>query len=209
MRSSGAGAFCAHAQRLPLLQPAVRNSKSKKQLIEDYARTRHLERAGPREIQVITEELRGHFGSQDNLSPSYVANVLRRSGVSVNFDDRYVDPAMEEPYAGRLKGLLRFSNFEKAETSLQKLDTVYREYRAVSDRIGTGLVRSLVIKGRERAASMAANPRVSPEKRREKGEIAHWFKVWLDVPDLFFDWLELRKKSKDFQELFGRDGMPQ
>jgi hypothetical protein len=53
---------------------------------------------------------------------------------------------------------------------------------------------------------VASNPRVSPEKRREKQEIGRWFRVWLEVSDLFFDWLELRKRSEDFQKLFGRDG---
>jgi len=55
---------------------------------------------------------------------------------------------------------------------------------------------------------VANNPRISPEKRREKTEIARWFQVWLEVSDLFFDWLELRKQSEEFQRLFGHDGHP-
>ncbi len=113
---------------------------------------------------------------------------------------------MEEPYASRLNGVLGFSDLEHAEASLSKLDAIYREYRAVSDRVGTGLVRSLALRGKQRAESLAANPRISPEKRREKQEISRWFKVWLEVSDLFFDWLELRKRSEDFQKIFVRDG---
>jgi len=88
---------------------------------------------------------------------------------------------------------------------LHKLDDAYREYRLVSDREGTSFVRTLVIKGRQRAESLARNPRVSLEKRREKEEIAYWFKLWLDLPDLFFDWLELRKQSKEFQRLISNN----
>jgi hypothetical protein len=120
----------------------------------------------------------------------------------VDYDDRYVDPLMEEPYASRLEGALQFRDLESAEASLQKLDAIYREYRNASDRVGTTLVRSLVLKGRQRAESLAANSRVSPEKRREKQEIANWFRVWLETSDLFFDWLELRKESEEFQRLF-------
>jgi hypothetical protein len=54
-----------------------------------------------------------------------------------------------------------------------------------------------------RAGSLAANPRVSPEKRAEKREIATWFGIWLETPELFFDWLELRKASEEFRRLFG------
>jgi len=58
----------------------------------------------------------------------------------------------------------------------------------------------------KRAASLGASPRVSPEKRREKQEIAAWFRVWLETPDLFFDWLELRKHSEEFQRMFAEGG---
>ena len=49
---------------------------------------------------------------------------------------------------------------------------------------------------------MAANDRLGPVKRSEKREIAKWFKVWLDVPDLFYDWLEVRQKSREFRRMF-------
>jgi hypothetical protein len=42
---------------------------------------------------------------------------------------------------------------------------------------------------------------VSPDKRAEKQEIATWFRIWLETPDLFFDWLELRKASEEFRGL--------
>ncbi len=170
-----------------------------------------MEQAGAQEIRAIQAELCRHLGPHRKTSPSYIANVLREAGTRVEypgyFDDRYVDPLMEEPYASRLKGLLQFRNLQSAETALQKLDAVYREYRGASDRVGTSLIRSIVLKGKQRAANLATNPRVSPEKRQEKQEIANWFRVWLEVPDLFFDWLEVRKRSEEFQRLFaGHDG---
>jgi len=95
--------------------------------------------------------------------------------------------------------MLQFHDLESAEEAIRKLDVAYREYLSASDRRGAALVRSLVIKGKQRAASLARNPRVSARKRREKEEIASWFRVWLEAPDLFFDWLELRQQSDEFQ----------
>lgn len=86
--------------------------------------------------------------------------------------------------------------------SLARLDGVYREYREVSDRRGTSLVRELVLKGKQRAESIAANSRINSEKRMEKQEIAEWFRVWLEVPDLFFDWVKIRQDSEDFRRRF-------
>lgn len=100
------------------------------------------------------------------------------------------------------KGLLTLGNLDSALTSLQKVDALYRQYREVSDRIGTSLARGLVGKGEHRARSMAANTRLSKEKRREKQEIAKCFKVWLEVPDLFYDWWEMRQNSREFQKMF-------
>ena len=115
---------------------------------------------------------------------------------------------MEEPYASRLAGVLQFRDFATAEASLQKLDALYRGYREVADRVGTSLVRELVLKGKQRAESLATGARVRPEKRREKKEIANWFHVWLETPDLFFDWLELRKRSEEFLQLFPNHSHP-
>ena len=30
-------------------------------------------------------------------------------------------------------------------------------------------------------------------------EIANWFRIWLETPDAFFDWLDVRKQSPDFR----------
>ncbi len=180
------------------------NTKSKKQFILEHRHAQGLERVGAREIRAIEADLRRTLGADHKTSPSYIANVLREAGARVDYDDRYVDPWIPEPYARRLDGLLQFHNFDDTESALRKLDEAYREYRSASDRVGTGLVRSIVIKGRQRAESIAGNPRVRPEKRREKEEIARWFRVWLDLPDLFFDWVEMRKRSEEFGQIFPR-----
>ena len=54
-----------------------------------------------------------------------------------------------------------------------------------------------------RGRSLATNPRVQERKRQEKREIANWFQVWLETPDLFADWLALRKSSEGFRTVFG------
>lgn len=178
------------------------STRSKKQIILDYCQAQGLERFGSEEIRAIGNELGRRLGPQPRTSPAYIAAVLRAAGKRVEYEDRYADPRMEEPYASRLKGALRFQDLASAEASLRKLDAIYRDYRESSDRAGTNLVRSLVLKGKLRAASLAASPRVRPEKRREKQEVARWFLVWLETPDLFFDWLELRKASAEFQRTF-------
>jgi len=180
-------------------------AKSKKQLILEYRDERGLENAGAQEIRLIQAEL-GRLDPGRRPALSYIANVLREAGTRVEFDHRYVDPWMEDPYATRLKGLLQFRDLETAECALRKLDEAYRAYQKASDHKGVNLVRSLALKGKQRAEGLAANPRVSPARRAEKREIASWFRVWLESPELFHDWLEVRKQSEEFQAMFPADG---
>ena len=44
-------------------------------------------------------------------------------------------------------------------------------------------------------------------KRAQKEEIAHWFAIWLETPDAFFDWLEVRKASPEFKIKFPQPGL--
>ena len=178
------------------------NPKNKKQAILDCRARFCTERAGIRELRLIQDELQQR-GQSSTLS--YIAHVLRQSGTAVEYEDRYVDVALPEPYASRLKDALRFQDLASAEDSLRDLDAAYRDYEAAADHTGALLVRKLVLRGKERAQGLAANPRVRPEKRQEKGEIASWFRVWLESPALFFDWLAVRKQAEEFRRLFPVD----
>jgi len=181
----------------------VARTSGKKQIILECCEARALGRIGAAEIRALENDLRLRLGPNVKISSSHIAQVLREAGKQVDYQDRFSTPSMEEPYASRLGGLLEFHDLESAEASLRKLDQAYREYHGGADRTGVNLVRSILIKGKLRAASLAANPRVNAAKRAEKLEVASWFRIWLETPDLFFDWLELRKASEEFRQLFG------
>ena len=175
---------------------------SRKHLILEYRERQHLESAGLRELRGIQNALREQLAPSKAPSLSYIAAVLREAGTRVDCEDRYADPVIPEPYRGRLEGVLHFHDFAAAENSIRVLDAAWRDYRATADREGAELARKLALRGRLRAESLASNPRVERGRREEKQEIAQWFAVWLENPDLFFDWLDLRKRTDDFRERF-------
>ncbi|HEX5482825.1 MAG TPA: hypothetical protein VFZ08_09400 [Terriglobia bacterium] len=176
---------------------------SKKQMILEIYAARNFHSAGRAELQSIKEDLLQRLGEKGAAGIPYIARVLRRADVPVQYDDPFAGPAMPEPYAGRLQGALRFHDLASAEASLRNLDAAYRDYREAGDRTGVALVRLILIKGKLRAERLAGNPRIQPEKRTEKQEIANWFRVWLQTPEIFFDWLEIRKRSEEFEREFG------
>ena len=172
---------------------------SKKQIILDFGLPRGINPVQEAELRAIREELRNRRGPGDRTSLGYIASVLREAGHEVEYEDRYSKPAMPEPYRSRLEGALEFHDLASAERSLARLDAIYREYQNSSDRAGAQWVYALAKKGKLRARSLAANPRVQTQKRMEKQEIARWFQVWLESPDLLAAWLELRKSSAEFR----------
>jgi len=101
--------------------------------------------------------------------------------------------------------LLRFATLDEAEATLRRLDALWRESSAAGPEASGRGARVLEIarQGLRRAQMIAGNRRVAAAKRAEKEEIRQWFRVWLETPEAFFDWLELRKKSPEFLERFG------
>lgn len=175
---------------------------SKKQILLDFASARGKRLFALNDLRDARAELRRRLGAADRTTLGYIASALRKSGYEVQYEDRFSDPMLPEPYASRLKGILEFHDFAGAEASLRKLGAILQEYIGVGDETGERWVRALVKKGRLRAVSLARNPRVNCSKRVEKREIAHWFQVWLETPDIFGDWVDLRKSSEEFQNLF-------
>jgi hypothetical protein len=111
------------------------------------------------------------------------------------------DDELEEPYREALAGVLTFSTFAAAEHTLRCLENLCRKYRLASDKKGVEACRRMAFLGRRRAESISRNPRVCLRKRLHKREVAAWFRIWLETPDLFDDWLSMRKNTAEFREL--------
>jgi hypothetical protein len=102
----------------------------------------------------------------------------------------------------KLEGLLKFDSLDAAEKTLREVHACFAKCQSRHDNEGKEQCRALILKGKRRASMISQNAKVSQIKRQEKAEIAQWFTVWLQTPDLFWEWLQLRKASADFQRCF-------
>ncbi|MBZ5702710.1 MAG: hypothetical protein LAN84_12790, partial [Acidobacteriia bacterium] len=109
----------------------------------------------------------------------------------------------EEQYEEEFEDLLHFRTLEDAEVSLTRLDELWHRFQAHKELAAVERVLEVARLGKRRAEMIARNPKVEAAKRAEKQEIASWFRIWLEAPDAFFDWLEVRKQSPDYQRRFG------
>ncbi len=107
------------------------------------------------------------------------------------------------PGGDEFEHLLHFATLEEAEATLRRLDAMWRESRAAGDGPRAARILEIARQGLRRAQMIAGNRRVAATKRAEKEEIRQWFRVWLETPEEFFDWLDLRKGSPEFAQKFG------
>jgi hypothetical protein len=117
------------------------------------------------------------------VSESYLRDLLRDTGIP-----------FEQPYAG-----IRQHSFEELEQSLSEMLAVYVEAIAAGDRERARYARRQVIGAKDRARFQSRNPRLAPEKRAQKEEMAQWMLVWLENPEVFPAWAEARKKTAAFR----------
>jgi hypothetical protein len=66
-------------------------------------------------------------------------------------------------------------------------------------------LRELVASSREDSLLTARSKIIDSQQRQQAKEIAQWLGVWLQSPELFSDWLDLRRRSPEFQKRFPQD----
>lgn len=181
-------------------------SPTKKALILEIAESLGKPRFTPAEIEQIRRRLIAQLGAtHGKTSADSIVSVLEEAGLRVVWSTR---SDTQGRYEDEFHDLLHFSTLEEAEMCLVRLDELLRKFLIEQEAAAAERVREVARLGRRRAEMIARNHKVDALKRAEKEEVARWFGIWLETPDAFFDWLEVRKASADFQKQFpqGADG---
>lgn len=187
--------------------PASGDSPTKKAMILQAAEQLGVQKFTPAEVEQIRRRLMAQLGAEGKTSIEYITSVLEDSGMRVVRSTR---SDTEGKYEEEFADLLHFSTLEEAEMCLIRIDELLRKFTIEGEHAAAERVREIGRLGRRRAEMIAHNHKVDPAKRTEKLEIARWFTIWLETPDAFFDWLEVRKQSPEFQKTFPSrsDGEP-
>jgi hypothetical protein len=173
--------------------------QSKKEMILETAREIGAQRFTPAEIEQLRRRLIAEHGEEGKTGSDYIADVLKGAGIKVVLS---LQEEAEEQYEEEFEDLLHFKTLEDAEVSIMRLDELMRKFQAHGERAAVERVLDVARLGKRRAEMIARNAKVEPPKRAEKNEIANWFRIWLETPDLFFDWLDVRKQSPEFRAQF-------
>jgi hypothetical protein len=174
--------------------------KTKKTLILEAARELGIQKWTTAEIDQLRRKLIADHGEAGKSGNDYIAEILKSMGWKVQLTER---EEAEERFEEEFEDILHFKTLQDAEVSLTHLDELLRRFRSHGEKAAVERVLEVARLGKRRAEMISHNRKVETHKREEKKEIAEWFRIWLETPDAFFDWLEVRKASPDFRGKFG------
>jgi hypothetical protein len=175
------------------------SQKTKKEFILETAQEIGAQQFTLAEIDQLRRRLIAEHGEEGKTGNDYIADVLKQAGFKVLLS---LQEDAEDQYEEEFEDLLHFKTLEDAEVSIMRLDELMRKFRAHQEPAAAERVLNVARLGKRRAEMIARNRKVEPHKRAEKEEIASWFRIWLENPDVFFDWLDVRKQSPEFQTKF-------
>ena len=181
-------------------------ARTKNDLIIEVWEKLDCENVGSVEIEAIETIVADQYGKSAIDSPMVIARLLADEGAELRHSEimkLYVERASDRPYDGALRNVVRIDDLKSTLTSIRNLENLRRKYAKENDKQGLRLVREIAIRGKQTAAETAEKKGLDETTRFVNAEIAQWFTVWLQTPQVFENWVTLRQRSPDFIEKFG------
>ncbi|MGE3465358.1 MAG: hypothetical protein AB7J13_00365 [Pyrinomonadaceae bacterium] len=183
-------------------------ARTKSDLIIEVWEKLDCESIGAAEIEAIEVVVREEYGKGAVDSPMAIARLLADEGAELRHAEimeLYVARASDRPYDAAFRAILDLSDLDTALGSIRQLENLRRKYSRDGDREGLRHVRETGIRAKELAVETSERERLDPATRQVGHEIASWFTVWLQTPEVFETWVDLRKRAPEFIERFGSD----
>ena len=182
-------------------------SRTKNDLIIEVWEKLDCENVGSTEIEAIEIAVAAEYGQAAVDSPMIIARLLADEGAELRHAEimrLYVERASNRPYDAAFRNLLDLESLLSARRSILSLNSLRRKYVAANDREGVRLTRQSALDAKRNLKAVIDDPRTDGSIRRMKIEITEWLSLWLQTPNLFNDWVELRQRSPEFRKTFGQ-----
>ncbi len=183
-------------------------ARTKDDLIIEVWEKLDCENVGAVEIEAIETVVADQYGESAVDSPMVIARLLADEGAELRHPEimkLYVERASDRPYDGALRNIVRIDDLKSTLASIRNLENLRRKYVEANDKQGLRLLRETAIRGKQTAAEAIEKKDLDETMRYVNSEIAQWFTVWLQTPEVFESWVTLRQRSPDFIEKFGSD----
>jgi len=146
---------------------------------------------GAAALGLIQDAIAERFGSEAVPSPAMIARVLADLGATLGH------PQILEADA---RWREQRQSFSAAELEFDTLGFVEKLQQADATQAG---LRLSVQQVKTELDVLAASHTISRKRRELAREVAQWLTIWLQNPQIFPEWLALRRSTAEFRQLFG------
>jgi hypothetical protein len=176
--------------------------RTKKEMVLEIYDREAMGEVSPHEIAIINQGLIDEFGEGGAMTPAEIARVLVDEDLPVRFDQIFRMKSLAEKYEFIFEGLAINKSLSEAEKSLSRIDELYHKFLRTGDRTRVRFARQTALRAKSNALALSHSPNLDRNKRAEQAEISHWLTIWLETPEIFPQWLELRKATPHFKAAF-------
>jgi len=181
-------------------------SRTKNDLIIEVWEKLDCENVGAVEIEAISVAVEGEYGASAVDSPMIIARLLAGEGAELRHSEimsLYVERKSDRPYDAAFRNILAIDDLKSTARSLRKLENLRRRYLSENDREGLRLVRETALRGKLTAEQTAERKNIESTAKLINIEIAAWLTIWIQTPEIFDTWLDLRRGSPEYLDKFG------
>lgn len=181
-------------------------SRTKDDLIIEVWEKLDCDSVGRAEIEAVEAAIEGRFGKAAVESPMNIARLLADEGAVLRHSeimDLYLERNKPDPFDDALRETARPRSLSAAMQTLKKLEDLRQTLTSEHDDVRLRCLRKFVLHLRSENKKAAERLGHDDPRYREFAEIDEWLAHWMRTPELFFAWIELRRRSSEFREKFG------
>jgi hypothetical protein len=176
------------------------------------------ESVGAPELEQIQQALREKFGAGALQSPAAIARTVADEGAVLrhpevfNCDLKWRRQEMEKVSFQDGLNLGELSSAFESVVRIEERRLQLQTERGTGEKgkgkstdnkaAGSRELRHIVTAAREELLLRARSKILAESQRQQAMEISEWLRVWLQAPELFSDWLDLRRRSPEFRKRF-------
>ncbi len=184
----------------------VWSARTRRDLIIEVWEHLDCESVGAAELEKIQQALREKFGDGALESPASIARAVADEGAVLRHPEVFdCDLKWRRQHIddSSFQETLDFSSLSAAFSSMVKLEEKRLELTN-DDAKGLTRLRDIVTSAKKDSLLRGRSKILDPTQREEAKEIYQWLTIWLQAPELFSDWLDLRRRAPEFRKKFSQ-----
>jgi hypothetical protein len=163
------------------------------------------ESVGAPEIEAIEEAVSARFGDAAVESPMHIARILADEGAALRHAEimhLWIKRFEDRPHEAEFRNLIKTDDLDAAARTIRHVENLRKKFVSLGDKDGLRLLRDEVLEVKAEMQKASRDKKAAAKQRQSCAEIAEWLTIWLQSPELFENWIKLRRNSAEYKLKF-------